>query len=100
MHEMKLHVQVLRLASWRSRVARVEPCHRSEGRHNYVGMSLQERRYTMQVMLGVSLRARCDATLVVLKPIWIQTRQIDYRTDICIENATGETQRGNKDLDF
>ena len=27
------------------------------------------------------------------QPIWIQTRQIDYRTDICIENATGEIQR-------
>ena len=28
----------------------------------------------------------------------IQTRQIDYRTDICIENATGEIQRKNKEL--
>ena len=45
----------------RSRVARVEPCHWSEG---YVGVSLQERLATMQVMLGVSLRARWDATLV------------------------------------
>ena len=45
----------------RSRVARAEPCHWSEG---YVGMSLQARRSTMQVMLGVSLRARWDATLV------------------------------------
>ena len=45
----------------RSRVARVELCHWSEG---YVGVSLQERRATMQVMLGMSLRARWDATLV------------------------------------
>ena len=62
---MKLPVQVLQPASGRSRVARVEPCHWSEGRHNYVGVSLQERRATMYVMLGVSLRARWDATLVV-----------------------------------
>ena len=47
----------------RSRVARMEPCHLSEG---YVGVSLQERRATMQVMLGVSLRARWDATLVII----------------------------------
>ena len=47
----------------RSRVARVEPCHWSEG---YVGVSLQERQATMQVMLGVSLQARWDATLVIL----------------------------------
>ena len=38
----------------------------SEGRHNYVGESLQERPVTMQVMLGVSLRARWDATLVII----------------------------------
>ena len=37
-----------------TRVARVEPCHWSEG---YVGVSLQEMRATMQVMLGVSLQA-------------------------------------------
>ena len=34
-------------------------------RHNYVGVSLQEMRATMQVILGVSLRARWDATLCV-----------------------------------
>ena len=45
----------------RSRVARMEPCHWLEG---YVGVSLQERRATMQVMLGMSLRARWGATLV------------------------------------
>ena len=55
MREIKLRVQVLR------RLAN-GPCHWSEG---YVGVSLQERRATMQVMLGVSLRARWDATLVV-----------------------------------
>ena len=64
MHKMKLHVQVLRPAGRRSRAARVEHCHWSEGRHNCVGVSLQEIRATMQVMLGESLRARCDATLV------------------------------------
>ena len=45
MHGMKLRVQVLRPL----RAARVEPCHWSEGRHNYVGVSLQERLATMQV---------------------------------------------------
>ena len=50
-HEMKLRVKVLRMAS--GRLA-----------WSYVGVSLQERQATMQVMLGVSLRARWDATLV------------------------------------
>ena len=36
------------------------------GCHNYVGVSLQEGRATMLVMLGLSLRARWDATLVIL----------------------------------
>ena len=44
----------------------MEPFHWSEGRHNNVGVSLQERRATMQVMLRVSLRARWDTTLVDL----------------------------------
>ena len=48
----------------RSRLARAEPCHWSEGRHNNVGVSLRERRATKQVMLGVSLRAIWDANLV------------------------------------
>ena len=34
MHEMKLRVQVLRP---HLRAVRMEPCHWSEGRHNYVG---------------------------------------------------------------
>ena len=46
-----------------SRLARVEPCHWAEG---YVGVSLQERRATMQVMLGMSLRARWDTTLALI----------------------------------
>ena len=55
---MKLNfAKVLRPA----RERRVEPCHWSEG---YVGVSLQERRATMQVMLGMSLRAIWEATLV------------------------------------
>ena len=37
------------------------------GHHNNVGVSLRERRATTQVMLGVSLRARWDATLVYIK---------------------------------
>ena len=45
MREIKLRVK----SCGRSRVARVEPCHWSEG---YVGVPLQERRATMQVMLG------------------------------------------------
>ena len=56
---MKLRVQALR-------EARAEPCHWSEGRHNNVGVSLREMRVTMQVMLGVSLQARWDATVVDL----------------------------------
>ena len=64
MHEMKLRMQALRTVIARGRV---EPCHWSEGRHNnVVGGSLQERRATTQVMLGVSLRARWDATLVCI----------------------------------
>ena len=63
MHEMKLRVQALQpaLASGTR-----EPCHWSEGRHNYVGVSLWERQATMQVMLGVSLRARWDGLFVCL----------------------------------
>ena len=58
MREIKLRVQVLRpLASVaRGALPLVG---------GYVGVSLQERRATMQVMLGVSLRARWDATLVI-----------------------------------
>ena len=63
MREIKLRVKILLPASGRSPAAGVEPCHWSEG---YVGVSLQERRATMQVMLGMSLRARWDATLVLL----------------------------------
>ena len=61
MREIKLRVKILRPASGRSPAARVEPCYWSEG---YVGVSLQERQAPMQVMLGMSLRARWDATLV------------------------------------
>ena len=64
MHEMKLRLQVLRPASRRSRAARVELCHWPEWRHNCVGVSLQEIRATMQVMIGVSPQARWDETLV------------------------------------
>ena len=63
MREIKLSVKILRPAGGRSPAARVEPCHWSEG---YVGVSLLERRDTMHVMLGMSLRARWDGTLVFL----------------------------------
>ena len=53
----------------------MEPCHWSEGRHNYVGVSLQERLATMQVMLGVSLRARWDAILVTLNDFGYDSRK-------------------------
>ena len=66
MHAIKLRVQVLRPSRAARVEAHVEPCHWSEGRHNYVGVSLQERRATMQVMLGVTLRARWDASLVII----------------------------------
>ena len=61
MHEMKLRVQALRpgIASGaRGALSLVV------GRHNNGGVSLRDRRATMPVMLGVSLRARWDATLV------------------------------------
>ena len=63
MREMQLRMQVLQAARRLSRAVRVEPCHWSEG---CVGVSLQEMRATMQVMLGLSLRARWDATLVII----------------------------------
>ena len=63
MREIKIRAKILRPASGRSPAARVEPCHWSEG---YVGVSLQEMRAKMQVMLGMSLRARWGATLVLL----------------------------------
>ena len=46
----------------RSPLTRTEPCHWSE----QLGVSLREMRATMQVMPGVSLRARWDATLVII----------------------------------
>ena len=51
-------------------------CHWSEGRHNNGGGLLQERRATMQVMLGVSLRTRWDATLVTI----MNERTVQYIT--------------------
>ena len=59
MREIKLCLKIMQPASGRSPAGHVEPCHWSEG---YVGVSLQERRDPMQV--GMSLRARWDATLV------------------------------------
>ena len=77
---MKLRVQVLRP---RERAVRVEPCYWSEGRHNYVGVSQQERRATMQFMLGVSLRARWDATILIIiivnQGMGLSMRTCNYR---------------------
>ena len=56
MREIKLRVQVLRPLTSGARGAWSKW---------YVGVSLQEMRATMQVMLGVSLQARWDATLAV-----------------------------------
>ena len=61
MREIKLRVKILRPASGRSPAARVEPCHWWDG---YVEVSLHERRATLQVMIGMSLRERWDSTLV------------------------------------
>ena len=67
MQEMKLRVQSLRPAltsgrTWSLAIGR-------RGVNNNVGVSLPERRATMEVMLGVSLRARWDATLVIITRI-------------------------------
>ena len=51
-----------------SPLTRAEPCHWSERR----GVSLRERRATMHVMPGVSLRARWDATLVLTRRVPVQ----------------------------
>ena len=61
MHAMKLRVQAPR-AAHASGARGALPL--VGGRHNNVGVSLWERQATTQVMLGVSLRARWDATLV------------------------------------
>ena len=66
MREIKLRIQVLQEARRLSRAAHAEPCHWSEGYHYNVGGSLHERRATTQVMLGVSLRARWDPTLLII----------------------------------
>ena len=68
MHAMKLRGQALRAAlasGTRGALSLVG------GRHNNVGVSLRERRATTQVMLGVSRRARWDATLVQVNMIRI-----------------------------
>ena len=64
MREMKLRLQVLQATRRLSRAACVQPCHWSEGRHNNMRVTAGKRA-TTQVMLGVSLRARWDATLVL-----------------------------------
>ena len=62
MREIKFCIQVLQAARRLSRAAHAEPCHWSEGCQ--CEGSLQERQATTHVMLGLSLRARWDATLV------------------------------------
>ena len=58
----------------------MEPCHCSEGRHNTVGVSQREWQATMQVMLGVSLRARWDATLVLFNDLSVSADQQTFPT--------------------
>ena len=67
MHAMKLRVQALQATRRRSRAAHAERWHWSEGSHRPTNVgSLWERRATTQLMLGVSLRARWDATVVIV----------------------------------
>ena len=65
MRDIKLRMQVLQAARRLSRAAHASL---AIGRRGVIIMwgSLQEMRATAQVMLGVSLRARWDATLVIL----------------------------------
>ena len=58
------------------------------GRHNNVGVSLLERRYTTQVMLGVSLRARYDTTLVSIITVRIQVDKWWMNPSWCQEDNT------------
>ena len=53
-------------------LARVDHCHWSD----YVGVSLQESQATMQVMLGMSLRARWDVTPVLVTTVVNRLLQI------------------------
>ena len=65
MREIKLRMQVLQAARRLTRAAHAERCHWSEGCKNNVGGHCRKGEpRTTQVMLGVSLRARWDATLV------------------------------------
>ena len=68
MHAMKLRVQALRPALTIGARGALPLA----GGDN-VGVSLRERRATMQVMIGVSLRARWDATLVNIIEIEVNT---------------------------
>ena len=69
MREIKLHMQVLQAAKRISRAAGVEPCHWSDWsercNNNVGGHCRKGEPHTTQVMLGVSLRARWDATLAL-----------------------------------
>ena len=66
MHEIKLRMQVLQAARRLSRAAHAERCHWSEGcNNNNVGLTAGKASHN-QVMLGVSLWARWEATLVIL----------------------------------
>ena len=64
MVEIKLRMQVLQAARRLSRVAHAEPCHWSEGCHNNVGVTAGKASHNAS-NARVSLRAICDATLVV-----------------------------------
>ena len=73
------------------------------GRHNNVGVSLRERRDTAQVMLGVSLRARWDATPVWIKNItewsglgYMLRQQGRHKTGTTGDNSLHPTQQWTK----
>ena len=60
-------MQVLQVVRRLSRAAHAEPCHLSEGCNNNVGGHCRKCEPQRKlVMLGVSLRARWDATLVMI----------------------------------
>ena len=54
MREMKLCLQVLQASRRLPRAARVEPCHRSEGHHNNVGVTAGNASHKASNARGVT----------------------------------------------
>ena len=81
MREIKLRIQVLQAARRLSQAAHAERCHWSKGcNNNVVGHCRKGEPHTMQVMLGVSLRARWDATLVKLPRVIVVALYFETET--------------------